>query len=60
MDLDIVNIDKNEKKSLRTIYESIDGSYFVGIKSFPTEFINICIKQLNDLQNIPTFIKNSF
>ena len=54
MDLDVANFDKNEKKTWSTIYKVIDERYFVEVKRFTREFINICRKDPNYLQKIPT------
>ena len=59
MDLDVANIYKNEKNTWRTIYKVINERYFVEVKLFPIEFINICKKHTNEPQNIPTDIKNN-
>ena len=50
MDFDVANFDKNEKKTWSTIYKVIDERYFVEVKRFPREFINICRKDPNDPQ----------
>ena len=35
IDLNVSNIDRNDKNTWRTIYEEIDAPYFVGVKLFP-------------------------
>ena len=59
IDLYVANIDKNLKKTWRTIYKAIDERYFVEVRLFPRSFINICKNHTNDPQNIPTDIKKS-
>ena len=48
MYLDIENIDKDEKKTLRTICKAIGERYFSEVKLFPRSFINLCKKNPND------------
>ena len=48
MDLDVANIDKNDKNIWRTIYKAIGECYFGEGNIFPREFINLCKKYQND------------
>ena len=59
VDLDVANIDKNNKDKRRTIYEAIDGGYLGEFKLFPRAFINISKNLPNKPQNIPTDIKEN-
>ena len=42
MDLNVSNIDKNDKNIQRTIYKANDEGYFVRVKLLIIEFINLC------------------
>ena len=57
MDLDVANIDKNDKNTRKTIYKAIDAPYFGWFKIFTKSFLNQCKKYPNKPQNIPTDIK---
>ena len=48
MDLDVTNIDKNDKYKRRTIYEAIDVPYFGEAKIFTKAFTIHCRKHKND------------
>ena len=39
MDIDVENINKNDKNRWRNIYEAIDAPYFGEVKLFPKEFL---------------------
>ena len=59
MDIDIKNINKNDKNTWRTIYEEICEPYFGEVKLFPKAFIEHCKKHLNGSRNIPYEINKS-
>ena len=59
MDLDVANIDKNDNNTWRTTHKEIYEGYFVKVKLFPREFINICKNYPNETQNIPTDTKKN-
>ena len=59
MDLYVKNIDKNKKKTWRTIYKAIGEGYFVKVKLFTREYFNLCKNHPNEPQNIPTDIKKN-
>ena len=40
MDIDVENINKNDKNRWRNIYEAIDAPYFGEVKLFPKEFLD--------------------
>ena len=50
MDIDVNNIDKNDKNKWRTIYKANDASYFGEVKLFPKEFFDQCKKKPDDPQ----------
>ena len=57
MDIDVQNIDKNDKNTCRKIYEEIDEPYFGEVKLFPKDFIEHFKNNPNMPQNIPSEIK---
>ena len=59
MDLDVANIDKNDKNTCMDIYKAIDVRYFGGVKLFPKSFLNQCKKYLNETQKNPADIRKN-
>ena len=57
MDLDVKNVDKNNKNAWRTIYEAIYAHSFGQVKLFPKLFLDHYKNHPNDPQNIPTEFK---
>ena len=60
MDLDVTNIDKNDKNTWRKIYEAIGEPYFGGVKLIPRAFLNLCKNHPNEPQKNPADIKIFF
>ena len=58
MNLDIENVSSLKKPFWRPIYEVIENSYFEEAKLFPTNVLNLCRNNPNELQNIPNGIKS--
>ena len=54
MDIDVKNIDKNDKNTWITIYEPIDEPYFWEVKIFTKVFIYHCKKNPKYPQEIPS------
>ena len=54
IDIDVRNIDKNDKNIWRSIYKPICVPYFVGVKLFPKSFLGNFKNHMNDPQNITT------
>ena len=52
MDINVENIDENDKKTHRAIYEVIDEPYFGEVIIFLKLFLDHCKKHPNKLQNI--------
>ena len=48
MQIDLKNIDKNDKNRWKTIYEAINETYFVEGKLFPKLFFDQCKKHPYD------------
>ena len=52
MDIDVENINKNDKNTWRTIHEAIDESCFGWVKPFPKELLVHCKNNSHEPQNI--------
>ena len=57
MNVDIGNIASKKQPFWRPVYEVIENSYFTATKLFTTNFLDHCINNPNEPQNIPNEIK---
>ena len=58
MDIDVENVDKNDKNTWRNIYDAIYAPYHVEIKPSLETILDQCKKYPNKPKNITTEIKN--